>query len=417
MKKKIALIIIFTLIIFVLGFLIYKTFFAPTTTKTTIKQQETNQNGSLPQLEEGSQNTQVDENGLVSGDVTNPNQQTIAEAQIDEFAQGGFTKVKEDIASPIRSQSFSNSNNGINYYDPQQQSFFRISDSGEIIKLSDKKFYSVENVTWSDKNNRAIIEYPDGTKILYDFNKDRSLTTFPKDMKEFAFSASEEKIASKWVGPYEDYNYIVGAEYDGSNLKFVEPMGTKERSVQIVWSPDNEVMATYRKYIDSERQEIFFINENGKNLNSLIVEGGNFKGTWSSNGEKLLYSVYNSGSNYNPTLWIASGKSDQLGAGKQYLGINTWVDKCAFSNTNSQYVYCAVPDNLPKGSGMDPSVANGVYYSIYKINTNGSGVEKIAQPINNGRGVSIDKLYINNADSRVYYTDQFNNHLYSIDLK
>ena len=211
MRKKIVLIILFSLIILVLGFLIYRIFFSVNKTEIQNGQQQINQDGSLPQLGEGSVNTQTGETGFVPGVGTGQNQQIVPETQIDEFAQGGFTKAKEDIASPIRSQSFSDSNNGINYYDPQQQSFFRISDSGEIIKLSDQKFYSVENVTWSDKNNRAIIEYPDGTKILYDFNKDRSLATFPKDMKEFAFSASEEKIASKWVGQYEDYNYIVVA--------------------------------------------------------------------------------------------------------------------------------------------------------------------------------------------------------------
>ncbi len=416
MRKKIILIILFLVTIVLMIFVIYKIFFQTNRVGILEEQQPINQGGSLPQLGEGTQNVQ-EGSGLISADGTTQGQTQIKETEIDEFAQGGFTKVKEDIAETIRSQSFSNTNNGMAYYSPGQQSFFRISESGEITKLSDKKFYSVENVTWSDKNNRAIIEYPDGTKILYDFNKDRSLATFPKDMKEFAFSASEDKIASKWVGPYEDYNYIVGAGYDGSNLKFVEPMGMQERNVQIVWSPDNEIMATYRKYIDSERQEIFFINENGKNLTSLIVEGGNFKGTWNPSGEKLLYSVYNSGSNYNPTLWVANGKSDQLGGGKKYLGINTWVDKCDFANTNSQYVYCAVPENLPKGSGMNPSIANSALYSIYKVDINEGRLEKIAQPINNGAGVSINKIYLNNQDSKIYYTDQFNNHLYSIELK
>ncbi len=91
------------------------------------------------------------------------------------------------------------------------------------------------------------------------------------------------------------------------------------------------VLATYREAIDGERQQVFFINENNKNLDLLVVEGRGFEVIWSPRGDKILYNVFSSQNDYNPTLWIASGQGDGLGGGKRYVGLNTWVDKCDFS--------------------------------------------------------------------------------------
>ncbi len=411
--KKIILIVLFILVSFLMGFFIYSTFFKPEPPTQIPVREQVVATGTLPQIGIGGPKSleQIEQEQKEQERIIKESQ------EIDEFANGGLTSSKELISNSIKGISFNTDSNGISYYDPNQQAFFRIKEDGTIERLSDKKFYYVQNVTWSDKKDRAILEYPDGTKILYDFDKDKQLVTFPKDMKEFDFSFSEEKIASKWVGQYEDYNYLVTVNPDGSGLKFIEPMGDQERNVAVVWSPDNEVLATYRKYIDSERQEIFFINEYGKNLKSLVVEGGGFKGEWSPSGKNLVYSVYNSASNYKPTLWVANGESDGLGSGKTYLNLNTWVDKCDFSKTNSNSMYCAVPDSLPEGSGLSPSVANGSLYSIYKINLETGVKEKISEPVYNGQRVSINKIYLDSNDRKLYYTNESNGYLYSIDLQ
>lgn len=411
--KKILIIALFVIIVLVLGYLIYSIFFKrPNVAPNVNPNQSATSTGTLPQNLEGEARylelaKQQQELGRLKIDES---------IKPDDFANGGYTNSKEILSKDIPANELSSYNKGMNYYDPEEQMFFRIMDDGSIQRLSDKKFYAVQSVTWSKNNDRAIIEYPDKTKVLYDFNKDKQVVTFPKEMKDFAFSSSENTIASKWVGQYSDYNYIVSAGYDGTNLKFVEPMGDEERNVKIAWSPDSEILATYRKYIDSERQEVFFINGDGKNLSSLVVEGGGFDGKWNTQGDKILYSVYSSDSQYNPTLWIANGQGDDLGSGKQYLNINTWADKCDFSKTQNNYVYCAVPDSLPDGSGMYPSVASGVPYGIYKIDIYSGYKEKIADPVYGGNRVSIDKLYIGDNDQKIYYTNQLNGYLYNINL-
>ncbi len=412
--KKILLIILFILVIIVVSFLLYGIFF---------KKQEIpidtglgGPMGSLPIIGEG-------EIGIrgAEGEISSAEDIFVQREQIDDIAKGGFTNSKEIVSKNIKSPDFSNINNALVYYDRENQTFYRINDDGSVFKMSDNKFYSVVDVVWSPTKNQALIEYPEDenvpyNKVLYDFDKDRALTSFQKEMKDFNFSSNGEKISAKWIGDYEDFNYIVSCDIDGNNFKFIEPIVDKSRDVQTIWSPDAEVLATYREAIDGDRQEIFFINENNKNLNSLVVDGRGFEVTWSPKGDKILYSVFKSQTDYNPTLWIANGQGDGLGSGKRYVGLNTWIDKCDFSQNNGNLVYCAVPDYLPTGSGWYPELADNVPYHIYRIDINTGRKEKVADPIISGARVTIDEIYLGNNDQILYYTSASDGHLYSIDL-
>lgn len=415
--RKISLIILFLLVIVIVSILLYRIFFkAPE--QSVITSPEDFIEGSLPVIGEGEVAVRP---GAEDGVLVEAEDIFVDQKEVDNIAQGGFTNSKEIVAKNIKVPDFSNINNGLVYYDRENQGFYRIEDDGSIFKMSDNKFYSVVDVVWSPTKNQALIEYPEDegvvyNKVLYDFDQDRALTSFQKEMKDFNFSNNGEKISAKWIGDYEDYNYIVSSDIYGNNFKFVEPMADKAKDVETVWSPDGEILATYREAIDGDRQEIYFINENGKNLNSLIVDGRGFKGTWNPKGNKILYSVFKEQTDYNPTLWIANGQGDGLGGGKRYIGLNTWVDKCDFSQNNGDLVYCAVPDYLPQGSGWYPELADNIPYQIYQVDINTGRKQKIADPIINGARVTIDQIYLGDNDQVLYYTSDTNGHLYSIDL-
>jgi len=416
--KKILLIILFILVIIVVGFLLYRIFFKGPE-KPVVTEPGDIIGGGLPAIDEGETTIRPDqEEGEDSLDADNI---FVNQEEIDNIAQGGFTNSKEVVAKNIKSPDFSDINNGLVYYDRENQAFFKVNENGSILKMSENKFHSVVNVVWSPTKNQALIEYPEDdnvpyNKVLYDFDKDRAITSFQKEMKDFNFSSNGEKLSAKWIGDYEDHNYIVSSDIYGNGFKFIEPIADKARDVQTVWSPDGEILATYREAIDGNRQEIFFINENDKNLSSLVVDGRGFEGAWSPKGDKLLYSVFKPEMDYNPTLWIAGGQGDDLGSGKRYVGLNTWVDKCDFSQSDGDIVYCAVPDYLPKGSGWYPELADDVPYHIYKVNVNTGRKEKVADPIINGSRVTIDEIYLGEDDQILYYTNASDGHLYSIDL-
>lgn len=419
--KKILLITLFILVIVLVSILLYKTFFESKEVVLPPGQPGTS-SGGLPSIDAGDIGV-VEPSGQITGDSKIEAEDIFVDQnEVDDIAKGGFTNSQEVVSKRIKAGSFSDVNDSLVYYDRNNQNFYKVNDDGSISKLSDNKFHSVVDVVWSPTKNQALIEYPEDegvayNKILYDFDQDRSLTSFQKEMKDFNFSNNGEKISAKWIGEYDDYNYIVSSDIYGNGFKFVEPMGDKAKDVQTVWSPDGEVLATYRKSVDGERQEVYFINENNKNLDLLVVDGRGFEVQWSPKGDKIIYSVFKGGTNYSPTLWIANGQGEGLGGGKRYVGLNTWADKCDFSEKQKDIVYCAVPDYLPEGSGWYPELADGIPYQIYKVNVQNGRKEKVASPIVNGARVAIDQIYLDKDDQKLYYTNQSDGHLYNINLE
>lgn len=414
--KKLILIILFIIISIGLAFLLYFIFFASKNEVIPIgqKQQQT-QGGEFPVAGSGSGQKIGTTDGIsVSSDIVG---QDNLENQIE--ASGGVIVQAREIVNKniLKVKDYSNPNQGIVYYDDINQSFYKVSDNGVINKLSDRKFYAVKNATFSSTKNQAIIEYPDNKKVLYDFDKDEFIARFPEEAIDFGFSNDGDKLSYKWIDYYENNNYLVTSNPDASNFKFIRPIVDQAKNIDNVWSPDGEIMATFRKQYDLERQEVYFINENNKDFRSLLVDGVNFKGVWNTKGDKILYSVAEVRKNFLPMLWIANGQSDGLGYGKMSLGISTWVDKCSFSKKEDSIVYCAVPDELPRGSGLNPDIVSDVVYSIYKINMQTGNSEIVSQPIVDGDRVSIDKIYITQNDSSIFYTDSANGYLYQLGLE
>ncbi|MDD4290376.1 MAG: hypothetical protein PHH83_03845 [Patescibacteria group bacterium] len=412
--KKIVLIILFIVISIGLAFLIYFVFFAKKQIPDEIIVQEQQiSGGEFPTAAEGGAKVVEPGSGIVDEEFVSEkieNQTITQEGVIINSKQ----LVNRDISSI---NDYSNLNRGIVYYDTINQSFYKVTEDGKISKLSDRKFYSLTAATFSPTKNEAILEYPDKRKVLYDFNKDEFIARFPEQTQDFAFSQQGDKLSYKWIDYYEDQNYLVTSNPDATNFKFIRPILDQAKNIQSIWSPNGEVMATFRKQVDIERQDIYFFNENDKNLRALLVDGFNFEAMWNTKGDKLLYNVTEPRKDYNPVLWVANGQGDGLGYGKASLGVNTWVDKCSFSNTDSNVVYCAVPDYLPMGSGINSSVAEDAIYSIYKINIANGNQELIAQPLVDNNRVSIDKIYTSQDDSQIFYIDKNSGYLYSINLK
>ncbi|HNZ86077.1 MAG TPA: hypothetical protein PLD95_00755 [bacterium] len=406
--KKIILILLFLAVSIGMAFLIYFTFFARKQEPISSPIDTTPSDVGFPDV--GIGGPQIIDTGGETIITTKPEIMGTDE----ELVTNSQEVVGKNIASI---NTYSAVNNGVVYYDNLNQSFFKVSGDGTISKLSDRKFYSVTNATFSPTKNQAILEYPDNTKVLYDFEREEFIARFPQETQDFAFSETGDKLSYKWMGDYEDQNYLVTSNSDASNFKFIRPIADQARNIKNIWSPNGEVMATFRKQYDLERQEIYFINEDDKNLRSLVVDGFNFDGMWNTQGDKLLYNVTSQRSDFKPTLWFANGQGDDLGYGKVSMGINTWINKCSFSQSNNDVVYCAVPDSMPRGAGLNPGLASGIPYSIYKINISTGNQQIIAQPMVNNNRISIDKIYTNQNDSQMYYIDSSTGYLYSIDLK
>jgi sugar lactone lactonase YvrE len=403
--KKIILTAGFILVVFLLGYLLYAVFFkTPAETPITTTPGSTTTPAGFPASSSGS--GQIADSGQTQ---ILPESET--EAEISEKALGGLTKTTELNNSPSLAATLSGNGTDLQYYNKEDGKFYKISKDGEITALTDKTFYNVESIKWSPNKEKAILEYPDGANVLYNFSTDEQVT-LPSHWKDFDFSPDSGKIVMKSVGLDADNRWLAIANEDGSKSQAIEAIGEKDATVYPSWSPNNQTIAMYTEGTGFNRQEVFFVGLNGENFKSMIIEGRGFQSEWSPKGDQLVYSVYSSDNDLKPMLWIAGAQGDDIGQGRKSLGVETWAEKCTFASDTD--LYCAVPKELEKGAGLFPELAQNTYDQLYKIDLETGLKQLVATPDGT---YNMTDLIISENGYQLYFTDQTTETIHKINLK
>jgi len=408
--KKFFLVGGFIAVVLLLGYLLYAIFFkAPpegletggeTATSTTV--------GGLPVSPSGS--GQVVTTGQSTG---LPGSTEGSNALASEKAQGGLTKTVEINQTPSLGTTLSKDGTNLQYYNQDDGKFYKVNKNGQITALADKTFYNISSITWSPDRNQAILEYPDGANIVYNFTTDKQ-TTLPSHWEDFDFSPDGEKIVMKSLGLDPNNRWLAITNQDGSETRAIEEIGEKDATVYPSWSPNNQVVAMYTEGVDFDRQEVFFLGLNDENFKSMVVEGRGFEPKWFPEGDRLLYSVYSSDNDLKPMLWTAAAEGDDIGLGRKSLNIETWADKCVFADASGSDLYCAVPKDLEKGAGLFPELADNTYDQLYKIDPATGAKKLIATP---DGFYSMSDLIVSSNGYQLYFTDDNTKKIYKINLK
>lgn len=290
----------------------------------------------------------------------------------------------------------------LRYHNGANGKFYRILADGKIQEMVDQVFYNVQKVTWAKGRDKAVLEYPDGAKIVYDFELKKQQATLPKHWEDFTFSPEANEIAAKSLGLAPENRYLVVSKDDGTGTQLIEPLGDNADKVIMDWSPSRQTVAFSKtgNPQGAERREILFIGLHGENFKSAIVEGLDFQSQWSPTGKKLLYSVDSARSDFKPELWIINAYGDEIGSGRQMLQLNTWANKCAFADDST--VYCAVPRDLPRGAGMAPEAAADSYDDLYKIDVRTG----LRSNVTLGRDFRFSSILYDSKHNKIFFTDR-----------
>lgn len=397
--KKILLIILFAAVSIGLGFGIYWMFFrvAPET-----------------EIPEGTEEKLPPVTGLTPAEeaLERPEEEELPPGT-SSIARGGLTLVSSLTEARAVGVDISPDGNNLNFYDDSEGKFYRLSPDGRKTELSNKTFFQVKNVTWSPTEETAVLEYPDGANIIYNF-KTKTQTTLPKHWQEFDFSSDGKQIVAKSIDADPRNNWLVAVDKNGSNMQTIELLGNNADKVQVNYSPNGQVIAFSRtgEAQGFALQDILLIGMHGENFKALKVNGLNFDAKWSKTGDRLLYNINNADSDYKPTLWITDASGDNIGTNKRNLGLNTWADKCVFQDDRT--VFCAVPQKLAKGAGFQPSVADKTPDSFYKIDTVTGIKTLIATPSEN---YTAENLIISKDGKYLFFTNKQTGVVEKINLK
>jgi hypothetical protein len=319
-------------------------------------------------------------------------------------------EVTQVIPDDARSPSI-DASGALRYYNNQDGKFYRYDANGNLRALSSQVFYNASEVTWSPVTDDAIIEYPDGSNIHYDFETQRQ-TTLPKHWEDFSYSTDGAQIAAKSIGLSPTNRWLITSNPDGTSIRNIEPLGENANKVIVDYAPNNQIIAFSRTgdALGADREQVLLVGKNQENFLALEVEGRGFEPNWSPEGDHLLYSVYNAANNFNPELWVVDANGARVGANRSSLGISTWAEKCTFAEEST--VYCAVPTDLKRGSGFNPELAATTQDKIVRIDLN-SGLQTTLDT--NGYYL-IDKLFVDEQTNTLYFEDRVQSGIFSIDL-
>jgi len=403
-NKKILLVIAFLISVIGIGLLLYFIFLAPKQpTGTNVANVAPIGGGGLPTAGTGRSNV-----------VTTKPTGIEALPEADEVARGGLTQVTVLTATAVSEVTTSANGLGANYYDNSDGRFYAMAADGTPTRLSNKQFPDVESAAWNKDNEKAVIEFPDGSNIIYDFVSEVQVT-LPQHWEDFQFSPTTNEIISKSIGLDPDNRGLIVSNDDGSRTQVVQALGNNADKVQISPSPTDQIIAfsdTASSQTSLSSKMIIPIGKNHENFDGLTVEGTGFESIWSPRGNTLLYSVAGEYSNYKPLLWTVSGSLSTFGNDRRTLGLNTWVNKCTFADDTT--IYCAVPQQMEDNWGLQPVLAARVPDDLYLINLTSGKSSLIARPVEN---VSMINLSLSEDNSSMFFTDSITGRLELIKLQ
>lgn len=297
---------------------------------------------------------------------------------------------------------------GARYYNPDDAKFYRITTDGVTSALSDETFPNVETVTWGTATDQAILEFPDGRKIHYDF-RTQSQATLPSHWEDFGFAPGDTSIVAKSIGVAPDARFLITSDVKGQSPRAIEPLGENASKTFPAWSPGGQIVA-YATVGDAQgldRQDVILVGQNHENFRALQVEGRGFLPLWSLDGNTVLYSVWSSTSDYKPELWVSGGNPNNVNQNRTKLGLQTWADKCVWGDAS--IFYCAVPERLPNGSGLDASLFTDIPDAFYRVDLRTGAKTFLGRPPND---VSAKNLVVTQDRQHLLFTDVQTGKLY-----
>ena len=407
-SKKIIFVTFFVIFTVGTGYALYYFFFRPLSAPTPNPGQEqefTNTFNPSGAREDVNPSTETGGSGSLPQTTITP---VVLDSQVQINPLAPVNLLRDDITQAISPGT----DGGTRFYNPNDGRFYQINADGSVTLLSDKQFFNVDKVDWSHVKDEAILEFPDGNNIYYNFENDRQ-TTLPKHWEDFEFAPANSQIIAKSIGLDESNRFLVMADADGNQSTALYSMGKNFNSVIPSWSPNNVVIGfskTGTPQADGA-EEIYLLGKNHEQLRSLIVPGSGFQPNWSPDGKKLLYSVYHSRDSYKPMLWVSDAFGQEIGRNRKKLNINTWADKCVWADKTT--IYCGVPVSLPNGAGFREESFNATSDDIYRIDLTNGLSEKISTSEQNH---PIRNPILSEDGLQLIFTDAVTGKLYSYNL-
>lgn len=297
------------------------------------------------------------------------------------------------------------------------------TDETELKRLSITTVPKVYESNWLAGGDNLIIRFlRDNTENISTFSvKINPATT---TLNEFEGGIDgvflPESIAQLVVNPLGDKIFYLTSNLNGSSGFTANPNGLNKKllfeSPLIEWNiswPKAEIITMNTRPAKGILGYMYFLNSNTGSFSKTIGGIDGLTTKTSPDATKVLYSdsVRNT-----PRLYLYDIKKDE----SKLLPWSTFPEKCLWSNTDNNIIYCAVPKNFPAGDYPDSWYQGLANFTdeIWRIDTSTETVTLVFD-IQKETSNNIDavELEINENDNYLFFVNKTDLTLWSLNLK
>lgn len=320
--------------------------------------------------------------------------------------------VKPIILKEVVSSTLAPDRKSLIYFDKEEEDFAIADLDGNNPRLvTSLDFKNVYEIDWSQNRDSAIIATSDNDgkdkQYTYVNLRDQSTFTYDDKFQGVTLNPEGDKITYLYYDEENDVSNISVANIDtsGFNSLYSYP----DKNVDLNWLDDNYIQFNPQTTGFNEG-EIAITDIQGDTYR--VIVGEKFAvDTLSSPDNSML--VYTASLSKNPRrlkLFITDNQGMNEG---DYLGLDTLVDKCAWSFDN-KFLYCAVPDFYTDNLVMPNDYYNFKFIttdSFYKIDTETKRAKIIKASKDLDETYDAFQPYLSSDGKVLYFTNRFDGQL------
>lgn len=305
----------------------------------------------------------------------------------------------------------------------------------DMQKLKEKRISNItrlkiQEAIWGNNGKNVVIRYTDDKNTIRSFiitlKNTTDNTLFNEEIptnqntKEIQGLFLPENITEVTPSKQDDKKIFYLFNFNNSSFGIIYNLDTGKKA-QIFQSPitewlpqwpNKEIITLTTKPAGSVDGFMYFLNTKTENLDRIL---GNIKGLTtltSPDAKKVLYSKSTDG-------WVSLYIYNITKHSSIKLPVSTLPEKCAWSKTDKNTVYCAIPNNPKLSNYPDQWYKGLISFSddIWKINTETYATERILSPIDTVKeDFDIINLQISNDDNFLFFKNKKDMSLWGMKL-
>ncbi len=286
---------------------------------------------------------------------------------------------------------------------------------GESSRISNTTIPGIFEVYWLKNGEQAAIRYIENNETgVEDAVRNFVITSLSatsthgiflsSDIKTIAASAKGDQIF--YLSPYDGLNFGIIAAADNKKQKQV--LSTPFGEFLASWPNDRTITLLTKPSADAEGY-FYKLDPTTLYFDKILGSIAGLTALLSPGGENVIYS---GGGGQSLKIYIYNVKENKLSP----FALTTMPEKCVWSKTKKEIIYCAVPSSIPNGAYPDDWYQGLVSFSdrIWKIDTLNGSTEIISAE--NNQDLDFINPFLSKNEDYIFFQNKKDGTLWSLKI-